>query len=86
MIRGAMACAAYAYSSTLICMVGNEIRRMRLRAGMTQRQLADASGVDPMSVSRIERGALSPSARTLAAIAGAFGLRLGFVRPKSGNP
>ncbi len=40
----------------------HQIRRIRNRLGLSQRQLADLLGVHPLTVSKWERGLLSPNA------------------------
>lgn len=42
--------------------LADNIRRIRLGAGMTQHEFAQALGVNPMTVSKWERGVLRPSA------------------------
>jgi hypothetical protein len=44
---------------------GRILRYARLRAGMSQRALADASGVAQPAIARIERGGVSPRVDTL---------------------
>jgi len=39
-------------------MTGAEVRRLRRRLGLTQVQLAERVGVNPITVSRWERGAM----------------------------
>jgi ribosome-binding protein aMBF1 (putative translation factor) len=46
---------------------------LREKHGLTQGQLAERCGVDQGDISRIERGATSPTARTLQRIANALG-------------
>ena len=52
--------------------IAMQIVALREDHGMTQAQLAELSGVDQGDLSRIERGATSPTARTLARIAEAL--------------
>jgi len=56
--------------------VGGRIRAARTRAGMTQQQVAAASGLHQSVVSRIEQGVANPTARTLAALSRALDARL----------
>ncbi len=49
--------------------VGGRLRAARRGAGMTQKQLAEALGVEPITVSRWERGVTSPSLPRLRRIA-----------------
>jgi DNA-binding XRE family transcriptional regulator len=55
-----------------------QLIELRERHGMTQAELAAATGLDQGDISRIERGAANPTERTLLRIAHALdaGLRL----------
>ena len=46
-----------------------QIVELRERHGLTQAELAERCGIDQGDISRIERGATSPTARTLQRIA-----------------
>ncbi len=52
----------------------NAVKVYRSYRGMTQRNLAEAAGINAVYLSQIERGKRTGSARTLAAIAGALGI------------
>jgi transcriptional regulator with XRE-family HTH domain len=52
------------------------IREARLRAGLTQAELADRSGRDRTVVARWEQGVVSPSVDTLAELVEACGFEL----------
>lgn len=65
------------------------IRVQRVRVGLTQKELADASGVSPSHLGRIESGERFPSARTLCKIAKPLGTNemqlfafAGYLRPQ----
>ena len=58
--------------------IGAKLLDRRLGAGMTQRELADASGVDQAEISRIERGQGNPTAQTLQALGMPLGVTLSF--------
>ncbi len=45
--------------------IGAKLLERRMAAGMTQRDLAAASGIDQAEISRIERGQANPTAQTL---------------------
>jgi ribosome-binding protein aMBF1 (putative translation factor) len=45
-----------------------QVMELREKRGLTQAQLAERCGVDQADISRIERGATSPTARTLQRI------------------
>lgn len=49
--------------------VGNKVREIRKRAGLTMKELADAVGVSILTIHRIETGKLSPSVVLLSEIA-----------------
>ncbi len=50
--------------------VGLRIKDERKRQGLTQRELADASGLSEQFISNLERGRREPATKTLRAIAG----------------
>lgn len=52
------------------------VRTVRAETGLSIRAVADAAGLAPSTIHRIERGALQPTMLTLARIAGAAGMRL----------
>lgn len=56
--------------------VAATFRARRLRADLTQQQLADAAHLEQSTVSRIERGEQVPSLTTALAIAAALGCHL----------
>jgi transcriptional regulator with XRE-family HTH domain len=56
---------------------GERIRRLRLRAGMTQESLAQRVGVTTHTIWRLERGpTFNPRLETLRALAKALGVPL----------
>jgi transcriptional regulator with XRE-family HTH domain len=56
--------------------VGRLLRDTRLQHGLDQAQLAQRAGTTQTYISRVERGAVSPSTTTLARLFAAMGLRL----------
>jgi transcriptional regulator with XRE-family HTH domain len=54
-----------------------DVRGMRLRARLSQRQLADLSGIAQPNISAYESGRLTPSPATLADCAGHSGPTVG---------
>jgi transcriptional regulator with XRE-family HTH domain len=56
--------------------IGARIRAARKAAGFTQAELAEAVGVEPESINRIENAKLSPSRGTLQKVAKALGVKL----------
>jgi transcriptional regulator with XRE-family HTH domain len=61
-----------ASASAVIAYVAANVRRARLRRGLTQEELAEAAGVDLTYLQRIERGTANPSVRVLVSIANAL--------------
>ena len=55
---------------------GEAIRRARREAGLTQKDLADLSGVSERTVRAIETGRGNPTVAALVATAGVLGLRV----------
>ncbi len=56
-----------------------ELMELRERHGMTQEELAEATGIHQSEISRIERGSANPTAKTLLRIAEALDARVSFV-------
>ena len=52
--------------------IAMQVVALREGAGLTQAEVADRTGIDQGDISRIERGATSPTARTLQRIAEAL--------------
>jgi transcriptional regulator with XRE-family HTH domain len=55
-------------------LVGRNVRRRRLSAGLSQEALADAAGLDRTYVSGVERGVRNPTVKVLQGIAIALGV------------
>ncbi len=53
--------------------IGPNVTRLRLGRGLSQAQLADQLGISRVSVGKIERGLVTPRAKTLDALARALG-------------
>lgn len=53
----------------MLVRLGKNIAETRKKAGKTQAEIAEIINVDALSISRIERGATSPSLHTLSKIA-----------------
>lgn len=58
--------------------IGARLLDRRLAAGMSQRELATASGIDQAEISRIERGQSNPTIQTLHALGAPLGVVLDF--------
>ena len=56
--------------------LGNKIKQLRLKASLTQEQLADELGISPQSVSKWETGASMPDITLLPSIAERFGVSI----------
>lgn len=54
-------------------LVGQNVRRLRLQKGMTQEQLAEASGFSQNYISDLERGRRNPTVVTLYELATPLG-------------
>ena len=50
----------------LIRLIGSRIQAARLARGMTQAELAEAIGIEPITLSRYETGSRGPSITTIA--------------------
>lgn len=57
-------------------LVANAVLSARAKAGISQKELAAATGIDQSDISKIERGAANPSIATLNRIANALGAKL----------
>jgi transcriptional regulator with XRE-family HTH domain len=57
--------------------LGEAIRQLRQKRGMTQEDLAHASGITTGTLSLIERGHANPTWGTLKGIANALGISMG---------
>lgn len=55
-------------------LVGQNVRRLRLQKGMTQEQLAEASGFSQNYISDLERGRRNPTVVTLYELATPLGV------------
>jgi transcriptional regulator with XRE-family HTH domain len=60
-----------------------ELRRLRKERGLTQRGLAEASGVDPATISLVENGKRRPHLETLDSLAMALGVEVTDLIPKA---
>ncbi|WP_165775782.1 helix-turn-helix transcriptional regulator [Bifidobacterium scaligerum] len=56
--------------------VGAALLKARKECGMTQQQLADATGVSRITIQRIEQAHINPSFKTLEALAHGMGRTL----------
>ncbi|MGH2762391.1 MAG: helix-turn-helix domain-containing protein [Thermoleophilaceae bacterium] len=59
--------------------MAQEVRELRKARHLTQKQLAEASGINQAEISRIERGQGNPTTAKLAAVLAPLGGRLGVV-------
>ena len=57
-------------------MVGRNVRRLRIAAGMSQAELAERMGVDRAYVSGLELGQRNPTVLTLWHISKALGMKM----------
>lgn len=56
--------------------IAEALTEARARMGMSQKELANLSGIDQSDISKIERGVSNPSVSTLDRLAMAMGLKL----------
>ncbi|MFS2138543.1 helix-turn-helix domain-containing protein [Duganella sp. Dugasp56] len=62
--------------TTIKSALGSRIRQLRKQKGLTQFQAAEAAGIDPKSLSRLESGVFNPSIDTLQRLARAMGTEI----------
>ncbi len=63
---------------------GRLLRTLRQAAGLTQKQLAERSGLHTQAIVKLERGERQPAWATVITLAGALGVTcLAFVEPAS---
>ena len=60
-----------------------ELMELRIKRGLTQQKLSEATGIAQSEISRIERGATSPTHRTMERLAGALGAEIRLVETSS---
>jgi transcriptional regulator with XRE-family HTH domain len=56
-----------------VAYIGERLKDLRFRAGLTQQELADRAGVTQTTVARIERNAVQPEVTTIRKLARALG-------------
>ena len=59
----------------LVLHIGDKVRELRKRALLTQRQLAEKSGIGVNTIVRIERNQVEPHGQTIRKLADALGVR-----------
>lgn len=63
-------------------LVGDNVRRMRVRNGLTQEQFADVSGFSQQYISSLEKGRRNPTIITVFELASALGVsHMDLLRP-----
>jgi transcriptional regulator with XRE-family HTH domain len=68
-------------------LVGENVRRIREKKGLTQEQFAEISGFSHQYLSGLERGLRNPTVVTVYEIAGALGVsHLDLLRPTRKTP
>ena len=67
--------------STVSMYVAKSVSAYRLIQKMSQAQLAEKVGVSRQAIDQIERGNITPSLKTLEALANAFGVRAADLLP-----
>ncbi len=56
--------------------IGENLKKARFRAGMTQAELAEKAGTTQTTVARIERDAVQPEVTTVRRLAAAMDVRI----------
>jgi transcriptional regulator with XRE-family HTH domain len=77
---------ASARAAELIRYVGANVRRMRLRRGLTQERLAEDAGLELRFVQRVERAETNLSVAALVGLADALGVPPGQLFKKAELP
>ena len=62
--------------------IGERIRGLRREKGMTQKQLADAIGIDDATIRKYESGKLNPKIETIEKIAEGLGVQPDLIRKR----
>lgn len=65
-------------------MVGENIRRLRIEKGLSQKELAERAELAPSMICMIERGSKSPTVATVSEITKVLGCRIDDVLKKEG--
>jgi DNA-binding XRE family transcriptional regulator len=60
--------------------IASQLMTLRREQKLTQKQLAEKSGIPQSEISRIETGDANPTYATLSALAEPFGVHVGFIR------
>src|SRR5687767_6174489 len=61
-------------AATILGYIGANVRRLRLRSGLTQEALAERAGVSTVHVQRVEAGEANVSVTVLVVLADALGV------------
>jgi len=61
-------------AATVVSLVGDNVRRLRVRAGLSLRELANRASVSTSTLSNLEAASGNPGVETLVSIAGALGV------------
>ena len=69
--------------AAFLAAIGGEVRRNRLKRGMTRRQLAETSETSERYLAQIESGSANPSASVLRAVARALDLPVSALLPEA---
>ena len=66
--------------------IANKIKELRMLRGITQKQLAETIGVQPVTLQRFEYGTVRPSLDTLIALADYFGVSIDYLCGRTDKP
>ena len=70
------------FNSELQIEIGNKIKEYRLKNNMTQKELADLSGIKQNKISQIENGSLNITIRTLERLFDILGFKVHIMEEK----
>jgi len=62
--------------STVMAHIGKKLKDKRIRAGLTQQELADKTGMTQTTIARIETDRVEPAVRSLRKLSDALGVTI----------
>lgn len=66
--------------------IGERIKELRLEKKVTQKEIAEGIGINPVSVQRFEYGSMRPRLDTLISLADYFDVSLDYLVGRSDDP
>lgn len=67
-------------------LINERLKMLRIQIGLTQKEIATAIGVTPVSLQRFEYGTVRPSIDTLVALANFFDVSIDYLVGRTDNP